>query len=129
MKRVLIAEDDSSIVLSLEFLFTEAGYEVMTAADGARALELAAERRPHLIVLDIMLPLVNGFEVCRTIRADAALRDIRVLILTARGREREVARGLALGANAYLTKPFATRDLMKIVGELLEPGPATQGPT
>ena len=121
---MLIAEDESSIVLSLEFLLTEAGYEVVTAADGARALELAAEHRPHLIVLDIMLPLVNGFEVCRTIRADAALHDIRILILTARGREREVARGLALGANAYLTKPFATRELVKIVGELLESGAA-----
>lgn len=128
MKRVLIAEDEPSIVLSLEFLFTKAGYEVMTATDGARALELAAEHRPHLIVLDIMLPLVNGFEVCKALRADAALSDIRVLILTARRREHEVARGLALGANAYLTKPFATRELMKIVHDLLEHEPPVHGP-
>jgi DNA-binding response OmpR family regulator len=128
LKRVLIAEDEPSIVLSLEFLFTEAGYEVTTAADGARALELAAERCPHLVVLDIMLPLVNGFEVCRAIRADPALRDMRIVILTARGREHEIARGLALGADAYVSKPFATRDLMKIVGELLETGSEGQGP-
>ena len=128
MKRVLIAEDEPSIVLSLEFLLKEAGYEIMTALDGAQALKLVAERKPDLVVLDIMLPLVNGFEVCRTIRADRSLDATRILVLTARGREHEVARGLAVGANAYLTKPFATRELMKKVTELLDaPAPASGG--
>ena len=126
MKRVLIAEDEPSIVLSLEFLLRDAGYEVITAADGAQALKLAAELKPHLVVLDVMLPLVNGFEVCRMIREDPAMCDMRILILTARGREHEVARGMALGANAYITKPFATRELMKTVGELIGPD-AAQG--
>ena len=120
MKRVLIAEDEPSIVLSLEFLFGEAGYEVFSAANGADALTLARERKPDLLVLDVMLPVVDGFEVCRTLRADAELAGMRILMLTARGREREAARGLALGANAYMTKPFGTRDLIKVVAELLE---------
>ena len=119
MKRVLIAEDEPSIVLSLEFLFGEAGYEVFTAANGADALALARQRKPDLLVLDIMLPVVNGFEVCRTLRESADHAAMRILMLTARGREHEAARGLALGANAYMTKPFGTRELMKVVADLL----------
>ena len=119
MKRVLIAEDDPSIVLSLEYLLSEAGYEVYTATNGADALALAPAHTPELLVLDIMMPAVNGFEVCRSIRANPALRGLRILMLTARGREHEVMRGIALGADAYITKPFATRELMRVVKELL----------
>ena len=119
MKRILIAEDEPSIVLSLEFLLTEAGYEVFTAVNGADALKLAEQHKPDLLVLDIMLPVVNGFEVCRTVRSNPALRDMPILMLTARGREQEIARGLALGANAYVTKPFGTRELMSKIRELL----------
>lgn len=119
MTRVLIAEDEPGIALSLEFLLQDAGYEVYTAADGAQALELTLSRRPHLVLLDVMLPVVDGFEVCRSLRAHADLRDTRVLMLTARGREHEVARGLALGADAYMTKPFATKELMRSVAELI----------
>ena len=117
-KRILIAEDEPSIVISLEFLLKDAGYEVMIARDGAEALKVA-EQQPDLVLLDIMLPLVNGFEVCRRIRQHPTLHHIPILLLTARGRESEVARGLALGANAYMTKPFATRELIKTVGDLL----------
>jgi DNA-binding response OmpR family regulator len=119
LKRILVAEDEPSIVLSLEFLLTEAGYEVFTAVNGAEALKLAEQHKPDLLVLDIMLPVVNGFEVCRTIRSNPALRDMPILMLTARGREQEIARGLALGANAYVTKPFGTRELMMEIRELL----------
>ena len=119
MKRILIAEDEPSIVLSLEFLLREAGHEVLTASNGMDALAAAERHKPDLLVLDIMLPIVDGFEVCRTLRANPELRDMRILMLTARGREHEIARGLALGANAYVTKPFGTRELMRIVGELL----------
>ena len=125
MKCVLVAEDEPSIVLSLEFLLHDAGYEVYIAANGSKALELAQTHRPHLIVLDVMLPIMNGFEVCEGIRANEALKGTRILMLTARGREHEVARGLALGADAYVTKPFATRELMRLVEELI--GPATAG--
>jgi DNA-binding response OmpR family regulator len=121
-KRILVAEDEPSIVLSLEFLLAEAGHEVFTATNGADAISLAEEHKPDLLVLDIMLPVVNGFEVCRALRANAALRSLQILMLTARGREQEIARGRALGANAYITKPFGTRELMGIVEELLRGG-------
>ncbi|HXF65967.1 MAG TPA: response regulator [Burkholderiales bacterium] len=120
-KRVLIAEDEPNIVISLEFLLKKAGYEVAVARDGEEALRLAGELRPDLIVLDIMLPVVNGFEVCRRIRADGGLGATRILMLTARGRALEAERGLAAGADAYMTKPFATKELIRTVKELLEP--------
>ena len=119
MKRILIAEDEPSILLSLEFLLREAGYEVFTAQNGAEALEFTEQYRPDLVVLDVMLPIIDGFQVCRSLRADPALGDVRVLMLTARGREQEIARGLAAGANAYITKPFGTRELMKSIADLL----------
>jgi DNA-binding response OmpR family regulator len=118
-QRILIAEDEPSIVMSLEFLLKGAGYEVMIASDGNEALRLAVEQRPDLVLLDIMLPLVNGFEVCRRLRQDAALQHVPILLLTARGRESEIARGMALGASAYMTKPFATQELVRTVGNLL----------
>jgi two-component system, OmpR family, alkaline phosphatase synthesis response regulator PhoP len=117
--RVLIAEDDHNILISLEFLFKNAGYEVTIARDGEQALAAARSWRPHLVVLDIMLPLLNGFEVCRALRESAQLEHLKILMLTARGREGELEKGIALGANAYVTKPFATRELMRIVGGLL----------
>lgn len=119
MKRILIAEDEPSIVLSLQFLLGEAGYDVITASNGSDAVALAERHKPDLLVLDIMLPVVDGFQVCRTLRANPELRSMRILILTARGREHEVERGMALGANAYVTKPFGTRELMKTVEQLL----------
>lgn len=119
MKRVLIAEDEASILLSLEFLLAAAGYEVFIARNGGEAIALAEKHRPDLLILDIMLPVVNGFEVCSRLRANPELSELRILMLTARGREHEVAHGLALGANAYVTKPFGTRELMKVVKGLL----------
>lgn len=120
-KRVLIAEDEPSILLSLEFLLASSGYEVSVARDGAEALRLTESLRPDLIVLDIMLPIVNGFEVCHKVRSTAALEHIKILMLTARGRESEARKGVALGAHAYMTKPFATRELVQTVSELLAP--------
>ena len=122
-KKILIAEDEPNIVLSLEFLLKGAGYEVAVARDGSEALKLTSTLRPDLIVLDVMLPSVNGFEVCRQVRGNRETKDTRILILTARGRESEVEKGMAAGANAYLTKPFATKELMKAIVELV--GPAT----
>lgn len=122
MKRVLLAEDDPSILLSLEFLLTDAGYAVTTATNGGDAFALVQAHRPDLVVLDIMLPVMNGFEVCRRLRAQPALSRTRILMLTARGREHEMTHGLALGADAYLTKPFATRELKRVVADLLEGG-------
>jgi DNA-binding response OmpR family regulator len=120
LKKILIAEDEPSIVVSLEFLLRNAGHEVTVARDGEEALRLVAAARPDLIVLDIMLPSVSGFEVCRGIREDPATRGIRVLMLTARGRESEMQKGMAAGADAYMTKPFSTKELMEVVARLLE---------
>lgn len=118
--RVLIVEDEESILLSLEFLLTKEGYAVTTARDGEAALRAFEAQKPDLVLLDVMLPLIDGFELCRLIRADPELRNTRIMLITARGREAEVTRGLALGADAYLTKPFSTHDLMDRIRALLK---------
>ncbi len=118
-KRILIADDEPNIVVSLEFLMQSSGYQVQTAANGDEALRQITEFSPDLILLDIMLPQKNGFEVCQKIRENPAWNGIKVVMLTAKGRESEVTKGLALGADAYITKPFATRELLASVRRLL----------
>lgn len=118
-KKILIADDEANIVISLEFLMQHAGYDVRSVADGEAALNQLAAFKPDLILLDVMLPLVDGFDVCRRIREDPGLRTTRIVMLTAKGREAEVAKGLALGADLYITKPFATRELLASVRQLL----------
>ena len=118
-KRVLIVEDEPNIVISLEFLMQREGYDVTVAGDGEAALDRVAKETPDLVVLDVMLPKVNGFEVCRRIRAEPRWRSVKILILTARGRDMEVAKGLGLGADAYVTKPFSTKDLVARIKQLL----------
>lgn len=118
-KKVLIADDEPNIVMSLEFLMRHAGFEVRSAGDGEQALREAASFRPDVILLDVMLPLRDGFEVCEHIRADSALKDTKVVMLTAKGRDVEMAKGLALGADLYITKPFATRELVASVRRLV----------
>lgn len=120
-RRILIAEDEPNIVISLEFLLRGAGHEVAVARDGLEAIELAGRLRPDLVILDLMLPVLDGFEACRRIRGDPGLGGARILILTARGREREMKKGLAAGADAYMTKPFGSRELLRTVAGLLEP--------
>lgn len=114
----LIVEDEENILLSLEFLLSREGYTTCTAKDGAEALKTLEQTIPDLILLDVMLPLIDGFEVCRRMRTNPALRNTRIVMLTARGRDTEVQHGLALGADAYVTKPFSTRDLMAKIREL-----------
>ncbi len=121
-KRILIVDDEPNIVLSLEFLMQREGYQVATAADGDAALEALAAQAPDLVILDVMLPKMNGFDVCRRIKADPRWKGTRVLILTARGRDTEVSKGLGLGADLYVTKPFSTKELMAQVRELLAAG-------
>ena len=117
--KVLIAEDEPSIVTSLEFLMRGCDYEVRVARDGEEALRLAEEFRPDVLLLDVMMPLCNGFEVCRRIRGNPATRGVRIVMLTAYGRDAEIERGLALGADAYITKPFSNKELMAKVRGLL----------
>lgn len=120
---VLVVDDEPSIVISLEYLLTQAGYEVHTASDGQQALDAASALRPRLVLLDVMMPVMNGFEVCRRIRDDPALAGTRILMLTAKGRDVEISQGLGLGADAYITKPFATRELMAAVARLMQLSP------
>ncbi len=118
--RILIAEDEENIVTSLEFLMRRAGFQTAIARDGERALELVAEFRPHLVILDLMLPRISGLDVCRAVRGNPQWRGTHVLMLTAKGGPDEVARGLSAGADDYLTKPFSTHDLVDRVKALLD---------
>jgi DNA-binding response OmpR family regulator len=118
-KKVLIVDDEPNSVISLEFLMKREDFEVFVATDGEEALRQIAEHDPDLILLDIMLPRKNGFEVCQELRADPARAGTKVIMLTAKGRDTEIAKGLALGADAYMTKPFSTRDLVARVKTLL----------
>ena len=118
-KRILIVDDEPSIVLSLEWLMKREGFETSVAADGEAALAAIARSTPDLVILDIMLPTMNGFEVCRRIRSERRWDGVRILMLTAKGRGTEVAKGLGLGADAYVTKPFSTKDLVAQIKQLL----------
>ncbi|ARE84118.1 Transcriptional regulatory protein WalR [Roseovarius sp. EC-HK134] len=118
-KTVLLVEDEDNIALALEHLIGRAGYRLRRVATGNAALEAMAEDRPDLVVLDVMLPERSGYEICQMIRADAALKGIKVLMMTAGGGEVERRKGLAVGADAFMTKPFATADLTAQIGELL----------
>lgn len=119
-RRILIVDDEPNIVLSLEFLMKKAGHVVESVTDGATALERLDGPPPDLVILDVMLPGIDGFELLRRMRARPEWRDVRVILLTARGRESEREHGLALGADLYVTKPFSTRELMRRVNELLD---------
>jgi DNA-binding response OmpR family regulator len=114
-KRVLIADDEPNIVISLEFLMSRAGFEVSSVSSGDAVLAALRRNRADVLLLDVMLPVCDGFEVCRMIRRDPSLADLKIVMLTARGRDAEVREGLALGADAYVTKPFATRELLEFV--------------
>jgi DNA-binding response OmpR family regulator len=118
-KRVLIIDDEPNIVISLEFLLKRAGLEVRVARDGEAGLSKLRELRPDLVVLDVMMSKLDGFEVLKALRADPAIADTRVLMLTAKTREAEQQRGLALGADAYMAKPFSTHELVDQVMALL----------
>ena len=112
---ILVADDEPSILLSLQFLLQKAGFEVRIARNGEEVIEQVARSAPSLILLDAMMPKRDGFDVCQTIRADPALKDLPIIMLTAKSRDVERQKGLALGATDYVTKPFSTRDLVETV--------------
>ncbi len=118
---VLVVDDEPNIVLSLEFLMRQAGFEVRIARDGDAALAAVAERAPDLVLLDLMMPGRDGYEVCQAIRGDQRCAHTKIVMLTARSREVEREKGLALGADEYVTKPFSTRELVARVRQLLAP--------
>ena len=121
-RSVLVVDDEANIVLSLEFLLKRAGYDVRVARNGEEAVKAVAERTPDLVILDVMMPTLDGYHVCETIRADPKLRSVRILMLTAKSRDVEREKALALGADDYITKPFSTRDLVERVKTILGPG-------
>ena len=119
-KKILIADDEPNIVISLEFLLKREGYEVVVAQDGVEALAQVRAERPDMAILDVMMPHRNGFEVCQDLRQDPEFKDLRIMMLTAKGRDTEVSKGMALGADVYMTKPFSTKELIVQVKALIE---------
>ena len=119
-KEILIVDDEPNVVVPIQFLMEQQGYRVMTAERGEDALDLIYQYKPDFVLLDIMLPGIDGYEVCEIIRLNPDFRGIKIVFLTAKGREVEIAIGLALGADAYITKPFSNTALVAKVKELLE---------
>ncbi|HWI12149.1 MAG TPA: response regulator [Burkholderiaceae bacterium] len=119
-ERILIADDEPNILISLEYLMKREGYAVSVARDGDEALAAIRRERPALVLLDVMMPGRSGIEVCQEVRADEALKDTLIVMLTAKGRDTDVAKGLGVGADAYVTKPFSTKELVHKVRQLLE---------
>lgn len=117
--KILVVDDEPNIVLSLEFLMKQAGFQVRTASDGQAALAAVAAEQPDLMLLDVMMPRKNGYEVCQAVRANPEWKGIRIIMLTAKGREVEREKGMALGADDYITKPFSTQEVVDRVRELL----------
>jgi len=123
-KKVLIAEDEPSIVAAVEFLLQRNGYDVHIARNGEEALQQVENWKPDLVLLDVMMPLRSGYDVCARMRERSDLQHIKIVMLSAKRRDAEVNKGLAMGADLYVTKPFSTRDLMDQINELLGRGEA-----
>jgi DNA-binding response OmpR family regulator len=119
-EKILIADDEPNILISLEYLMKREGFAVSVARDGEEALAAIVQERPALVLLDVMMPKKSGFEVCQEVRATEAVKDTLIVVLTAKGRDTDVAKGLGLGADAYVMKPFSTRELVQTVRALLE---------
>ena len=117
MKKVLIVDDEPNIIMSLEFLMRKNGFDVFIARNGAEAIEAVDAHRPDIVILDIMMPHVDGYEVCQYIKQEKASAT-KVIFLTAKGKESDIAKGYEVGADVYMTKPFSTKSLVSKVNEL-----------
>lgn len=118
-QKILIVDDEPSIVISLEFLMAQNGYDVFVARNGEQALDLIPEINPDLILLDVMLPNRSGFEILQLLRKDKKTKHLKIILLTAKGRDQDITKGITLGADAYMPKPFSTRALVEKVKETL----------
>lgn len=118
--KVLIAEDEETIVESLSFLMEKEGYDVSVATDGRTAISMIARDIPDMVLLDVMMPVCDGFEVVRAVRSDSNTRQVPIMMLTAKTREVDRRKGLELGVDDFVTKPFSTRDVVSRVKALLE---------
>jgi len=119
-KKILIVDEDTGIMVALKFLLEQNGYDTLIAFSGEDAMEVVERHHPDLILLDVLLPVVDGFEVCQRVRENPDFKDIRIVLVTALGGEAHVVKGLDLGADAYVVKPFSNAALMAKVRELLE---------
>ncbi len=117
--KIVIADDEPNILISLEYLMKREGHDVVLARTGDEALEVIRREKPALVLLDVMMPGKSGLEVCQAVRADEALAGVKILMLTAKGRDTDLAQGLGVGADGYMTKPFATKELAARVREML----------
>ena len=118
-KKVLIVDDEINIVAALEFLLQKSGYQVMAAQNGDEALKRVESFAPDLVLLDVMMPRISGYEVCRRMRERPEWKHIKIIMLSAKGREAEVSKGVSLGADLYVTKPFSNNELVGKIDELL----------
>jgi DNA-binding response OmpR family regulator len=118
-KKILIAEDEPSIAVALEYLLQRRGYDVHIARNGDEALKQVEAHVPDLVLLDVMMPLRSGYEVCKRIRERPDWRHIKIVMLSAKGRDAEINKGLAAGADLYVTKPFSTREMVEKINGLL----------
>ncbi|KYP15706.1 response regulator [Flavihumibacter sp. CACIAM 22H1] len=119
-KKILVVDDDPYILMSLEFLLQKNNYHVIVARNGREALELVKQERPDLVILDIMMPDVDGFAIARSIKQDPLIKNTKIVFLSAKSRESDQKKGMELGAALYIIKPFSTRSLIKEINQLLE---------
>ncbi len=118
--KILIVEDEPNIVVPLQFSLEQKGYQISVAGSGEDALELISTLKPDLILLDIMLPGIDGYQVCETVRLNPETQSTKIIFLSAMGRDIDVAKGMSIAADAYIVKPFSILDVIAKVGELLE---------
>lgn len=119
MKKILIVDDEPNIVMSLEYTFKKNNYEVFIARDGQEALDIVKTSYPDVIILDVMMPMVDGYATIEQIRKDDNLKHTKVIFLSAKNKESDIEKGMALGADAYMTKPFSIKKVVDKVLELL----------
>lgn len=118
-QKILVVDDDPYILMSLEFLMKKNGYDVIVARNGTEALDLLEKRVPNLVLLDIMMPDVDGYAICKHIKSNKKLKEAKVVFMSAKSKEADIQKGLDLGASLYITKPFSTRELMKQIKSLM----------
>lgn len=117
-KKILVVDDDPYILMSLEFLMKKNGFAVMVARNGTEALDIVEKQLPDVVLLDIMMPDVDGYEICRHIKTSKKLKDAKVVFMSAKTKEADIKKGYDLGASLYITKPFSTREMVKQIKEL-----------
>ena len=120
MKKILIVDDEPNIVMALEYTFKKNNFEVFIARDGQEALDILKIQLPDIIILDVMMPMVDGFATLEQIKKDTRLRHCKVIFLSAKNKEKDIEKGLSLGADLYVVKPFSIKKLVDQVNELLQ---------